>query len=380
MFMTVLAAGAGMPVPAARAAQPSALQPSTPQPAAAEALPGTRSTAPDAGGSKSWEFGGRGQWSPVPGAATQRAVANPTLDKAEQLLAGGRASDAEDVLVAWVKTPGNQAAADRDRALFLLSDAYYRGGDRLRAFLQLDELLDTYPESRFFNPALERQYQIADGYLNGYKDKLLGMRILSQDDKAIDMLFRVRERSPGSPLAERALLRTADFYFADAQFDFAADAYAAFARAYPRSPEMPKVKLRQALSSLAQFHGTKFDATPLLDARAQFEDLKVQHADTAEQAGVPKFNDTINRTLARKLLGTADWYRRTDKPKAAAYTLQTLVATYPRTAEADQARAELAKLPQAVVEQAGRVRTMGSEVGPSAPLGPPAPAATKPRS
>ena len=374
-----------MPRPAARAAQPTTPQPSAlqPQPVSAEVLPGTRPTAGDGAASRSWEFGGGGKWAALPDAATtQRAVANATLDRAEQSLSAGRAGEAEDALVAWVKTPGNRAAPDRDRALFLLADAYYRGDDWLRAFLQLDELLDTYPESRFFGPALERQYQIADGYLNGHKNKLLGLRILSQDEKAIDMLFRVRERSPGSPLAERALMRSADFYFAESEFDFAGDAYAAFARAYPRSPEMPKVKLRQALSSLAQFHGVRFDATPLLDARAQFEDLKIQHAETAEQAGVQKFNATINRTLAKKLLVTADWYRRTDRPKAAAYTLQTVLATYPRTAEADQAKAELAKLPKAMVDQAARVRTMSSEVGPaapSAPLGPAAPPSTKPR-
>jgi outer membrane assembly lipoprotein YfiO len=364
-----------MPPAAARAAQPSTPQPSASPPALQPSPPA------DGPASKSWEFGGRGQWAAVPEATGPKAVANPTLDKAEQLLAAGQAGQADDLLVAWIKSPGNQAAADRDRALFLLADAYYRDGDRLRAFLQLDELLDTYPESRFFGPALERQYQIADGYLSGYKDKLLGLRILSQEDKAIDMLFRVRERAPGSPLAERALMRSADFYFVDSQFDFAADAYAAFARAYPRSPEMGKVKLRQAISSLAQFHGVKFDATPLLDARTQFEDLKAQYPDVAERAGVQKFNETINAALARKLLVTADFYRRTNKPKAAAYTLQTLVATYPRSAEAEQARTELTKLPKAAVDQAARVRAQSTEVGPigpSEPLGPAAPA-TKPR-
>lgn len=339
----LLACGAGMPRPAAVAAEP-----------------------------KSWEFGGRGKWAEVQSPASQ-PVSNLTLDKAEQHLSAGDASAAEKLVVAWVKTPGNQAAPDRDRALFLLADAYYRGDERVKAFYQLDELLDTYPESRFFAPALERQYAIADEYLNGYKDKLLGMRVVGQDDKAIDMLFRVRERAPGSPLAERALLRTADYYFATSQFDFAGDAYQAYARAYPRSPEMGKVKLRQALSSLAQFRGTKFDSTPLIDARAQFEDLKVRYPDVAQQADVQKFIDTINRTLARKLLGTADFYRRTNKPKAAAYSLLTLVATYPTTAEADQARAELQRLPKAVVEQAGQVRRSEPTTQPVGPLGPPDP-------
>lgn len=305
---------------------------------------------------KEWDFGGGGKWTPVMPQSSSRPVNNPVLDQAEQQLAAGRVSAAQKLLLTWVKSPGNQAAADRDRALFLLADCYYRDDDLIKSFYQYDELLDRYPESRFFNPALERQFQIADDYLRGHKDKFLGLRILTQEDKAIDMLFRVRERAPGSPLAERALMRTADYYFATAQFDFAGDAYAAFARAYPRSPQMGTVRLRQALSSLAQFHGTKFDATPLIDARTEFEDLKVRYPEVAQQADVQKFVDTINRTLAKKMLNTADYYRRTSKAKASAYTLLTLIASYPRTAEADQAREALQRLPKQAVQEATQAR------------------------
>jgi outer membrane assembly lipoprotein YfiO len=319
---------------------------------------------------KEWEFSGRGKWTPLQPQSTTQPRNNPVLDQAEQELSARRASSAEKLLASWVKTPGNDSAPDRDRALFLLADAYYQEGDRLKAFYQLDELLDKFPESRFFQPSLERQFQIADDYLNGHRDKFLWFSVLGQEDKAIDMLFRVRERAPGSPLAERALLRTANYYYSTAQFDFASDAYTAFARAYPRSPEMGIVRLRQALSSLAQFHGIRFDATPLIDAKAQFQDIKIRYPEVAQQADVQKFIDTIDRTLAKKLLGTGDFYRRTGHAKAAAYTFMTVISTYPKTAEADQARAELQRLPKSVVEQAAQVRSSSPA---TRPLGPPRP-------
>ena len=85
------------------------------------------------------------------------------------------------------------------------------------------------------------------------------------------MLYRIQERSPGSPLAERALLRTADYYYNTGQFELASDAYAAYVRSYPRSPNVPRVRLRRAFASYAQFRGTKFDATSLLDARRRWK-------------------------------------------------------------------------------------------------------------
>jgi outer membrane assembly lipoprotein YfiO len=334
---------------------------------------------------KEWDFGGGGKWTPVQPSATTRPINNPTLDQAEQLLSAGHETEARRLLVSWVKTPGNQAAPDRDRALFLLADAYFREDDLLTSFYQYDELLDNYPESRFFNPALERQFTIADKYLNGHKDKFLGIRLLSQEDKAIDMLFRIRERAPGSPLAERALMRTAEYYFSTAQYDFAGDAYAAFARAYPRSPELGTVRLRQAFSSLAQFRGIKFDSTPLIDARTQFQDLQVRYPEIAKQAETTKFVDTINHTLAKKMLDMADFYRRTSRPKAAAYTLFTLIETYPNTAESDSARTALNRLPKAEVEAAKKARPAAlmtqpyrMPTGPATPEGPARPGVQTP--
>ena len=325
---------------------------------------------------KTWDLAGRGRWAEVPRAAgTSQPVANATLDRAEQLLASGEASRAQDVLLDWVKAPANRLAPDRDRALFLLADAYYRRDERITAFYHLDELLDFHPESRFFTPALEKQFRIADEFLRGHKRKLLWFRVLSAEDEAIDMLFRIQERAPGSPLAERALRRTADHYFATSQFDLAGDAYAAYARSYPRSPDVGRVRLQQAFSSLAQFRGARFDSTPLIDARTQFEDIKARYPDLAEQANVQKFIDTINQTLARKLLTTADLYRRTGKPKAAAYTLLTLTATYPRTPAADQARADLQRLPKWAVEQAGQVKASEAT---TRPIGPETPAELRP--
>lgn len=299
---------------------------------------------------KTYDYGGGGRWTAAPAPQTQRSqvVTNPTLDRAEQLLTGRTRNpeDAKDLLVDWLKA--HPSAPDRDRAIYLLGEADYQLDDRIKAFYQLDELLDKYPDSRFYRPALEKQYQIADAFLNGHKTKLLGigfLRVLSADDEAIDMLFRLQERSPGSAMAERCLLRTADFYFSTSQFDLASDAYAAYVRSYPRGSQLPRVRLRQALSSYAQFRGVRFDATALIDARAQFEDIKNRYPELAADNHVQTYIDQINSTLARKMLVTADFYRRTDKITGAVYTLRQLISTYPSSKEAQTAKGELARMP-----------------------------------
>jgi outer membrane assembly lipoprotein YfiO len=293
------------------------------------------------------EYAGHGQWRdvtpPPTAAAASDVIADSTLDEVERLLEANQIHDAHQLISPWLKQ--NPNAADRDRGLFLLAEIYFAQDDRITAFYHLDELMDKYPASRFFGVALQKQYDIADAFLNGYKRRFLGLHILSAEDEAIEMLYRIQERSPGSAMAERALLRSADYYFRSSQFDLAADAYGAFAKSYSRSPDVSYVKLRQAFSYLAQFRGVRYDATPLLDARAKFTEVIAQFPDLAAEENLRDRIDRIDRTLAEKLYITADFYARTSKPKAAVYVYRYLIETYPATPAADDANRALARLP-----------------------------------
>lgn len=290
-----------------------------------------------------------GRWQVVEGPATQPSAveSDPQLDEIERIIGQGRYKEAKARLVNWLKF--HRGSPMHDRGLFLMAEAQYRLGDRIKAFYYLDELMDLYPESSLFFTALNRQYDIADKYLSGAKRRVLFFN-LGVEDEAIEMLFRIQTRSPGSELAEKALLRTADYYYADSQFDLAADAYGAYLRQYPRSPLTARVKLRQAYSNLAQFRGLKFDPTPVIDARTQLLNLTAEFPEVAQEENIQSLLDRIDATFAKKLYVTADFYKRTKQPRAAAYVYGYLVAAYPDSPEASKAKGQLMRLPKPDVE------------------------------
>lgn len=312
------------------------------------ALLAVLSFAAVAAAQQSWEFiPGEQRWQRVDSASTQ-PMKDPALDRVEQSLLSGSASAARKSVVQWLKA--NKQSPVRDRGLYYLGEANFLLNRRINAFYNFDELLDNYPASSFFYPSLQRQYDIADAFLRGHKRKILGLRIFGAREEAIEMLFRIQQRVPGSPLAEKSLLRTADYFYDNAEFDLAADAYAAFARSYPRSPKLERVRLRQAFSSLAQFRGLKFDATPIIDARQQLADIAAIYPDLSRQQNLPAINQRIEQTVARKNLDRADFYRRTHKPQAAAWHYQYVIKMFPNMPEAQEARDELAKLPQWAID------------------------------
>jgi outer membrane protein assembly factor BamD (BamD/ComL family) len=111
------------------------------------------------------------------------------------------------------------------------------------------------------------------------------------------------------------------------------------------------VKLRQAFANYAQFRGLRFDATPLVDARAQLNEIVAQYPELAQEEGLPAVLERIDRTFAEKLYVTADFYRRTHEPRAAAYTYRYLIDAYPNTPEAQKAQQALARFPASAREE-----------------------------
>jgi len=297
------------------------------------------------GDPKSYQYDSTtGKWIEAQTRPTLVLPSNPVVDRAQQLFDARRYDQAHDLLVDWlIKNP---KGPERDRAMFILAQFYFVNGDRVWCFYQCDEILENYPDSRMFFQALELQFRVADAFLAGYKKRFLGLPVVPMEDAALEMLFRIQERAPGSPIAERALLRTCDYYYRTSEFDLAADAYGAFLRIYPRSPEVARARLRQAYANFAQFHGPAYDATPLLDARTQFLAIQSRTPDLAREEGVQQFVERIDEHLAAKIRVDADYYIRVNQPKSAVFLYRSLIQRYPNSKDAQAARGLLAKMPK----------------------------------
>ena len=289
-----------------------------------------------------------GRWQAVPDAPASQPTPDADLDHMDQLLKVGDAKAARNVGIDWVKAH-DKKAANRDRAILLLAQANFKLDDRLRAYYYLDELMDEYPASPLFAAALDQQYRIAEGYLAGHKDSILGLPLADREEEAVEMLYRIQQRSPGSPLAQKALLRTADYYFAHGEYALAHDAYTFYVKNYPRAETIPQVKLRQAFSSLAQFKGPQFDASPIQDARAELGDIAAAYPQLAREENIAGIIERIDQEMANKLFIEAGYYRRTGRPVGAVYVYRYLIETYPNADKVPAARAALAEMPKSAL-------------------------------
>lgn len=245
----------------------------------------------------------------------------------------------------WIKA--NKKNPLMPQVLLLQGDAEVARGNKYKALYPYEDLLNNYPTTDLYIPTLQREFTIAQAFLQGYKRKFLGLRILPVQDDAVELLDRIQDRQRGSPLAERAGILVADYFYNQGKFKEAVDAYNDFLRRYPYSQYVRKAEIRRAESSLGNFRGVLFDFTPLYDARERLTAVAQAYPQTSEELQVRAIDDRIYQLEGAKELEIARYYWRAGRKHASAYYYKRVIANWPDTLHAQAAKAELTRrLPQ----------------------------------
>lgn len=288
-----------------------------------------------------WELR-NGSWVPLvePGTGTPEG-------QVAQMIRDLRANQTKSVIEQakkWIKAYPRHPLVPQ--VLLMQGDAEVLRGNKYGALYPYEDLLNGFPTSDLFLPTLEREYNIADAFLNGYKRKFLGFRMLSGTEDALELLDRIQDRQRGSALAEQAGLRKADYYYNAGKFEDAIAEYTLFLKRYRYSQYTRKAEIRRMEANLANFRGVLFDFTPLLSARTELADIVQHYPQSAEELQARAVDDRIYQLEGAKSLEIARYYLRAGKKHAAAYYYNRVIADWPDTSYADAARRELAgKLP-----------------------------------
>ncbi|HVS70730.1 MAG TPA: outer membrane protein assembly factor BamD [Phycisphaerae bacterium] len=278
-----------------------------------------------------------GSWVPL----VQPSPDSPEGQVAQMIrdLADNRTKDLIFNAQQWIKK--NKTNPLMPQVLLLQGDAEVKRGNRYKALFSYEALVNNYPNSDLYLPVLQREFNIADSFLRGYKRKFLGLRIISETGDALELLDRIQDRQRGSPLAEQAGIRIADYHFDHGEFPEAVDTYTDFLKRYPYSQYVRKAEIRRAQASLANFRGVLFDFTPLYDARERLGAVAQAYPQSAEALQVPAIDDRIYQLEGRKNLEIARYYWRAGDRHAAAETYKRVIANWPNTPYAQDARTEL---------------------------------------
>lgn len=313
-------------------------------------------------GQESYTLGGSGQWQQQASAEADSPAGQ--LQAARRALAEGRHDHARKLADAWLKKYGDDPLAVE--AYLLRADARAASGNYYKALFDYEHVIRTFPASEQFFTALEREYHIAMLYSQGLNRTLLGMPILPATGEAEELLIRMQERAPGSDLGERASIALGDHYYRLGQWSGAADAYDLFLVNYPRSRFREHAMLRLIQANLAQFRGSQYDPTGLIQATQYLKRYQQEFPAAASKLGAETLLEEIRGATGEKLLYSASWYDRRHEQVSAAFLYRRLAEQFPDTTAGREALRRLDALGELASDM------IEAEAGPqTAPTGQP---------
>ena len=261
---------------------------------------------------------------------------DPAVTQVRDLVAGGQAADLKAAVKAadtWIDSADAAGSTDGALPAMLLArgDALVARGKLWKALYDYERLLNEYPSSPLYLDAVAREFEIAEQFIDGFKRKLLGFRIIPTDGEGEELLIRVQERAPGTDLAERAAIRLADYYYDKQQMVLSAEAYDLFLENHPDSDRREHAMLRLIQANLSRFRGPAFDATGLIEAQERLRVYADNYPASAERLGVSALDQRIRESLAARQLESAGWYRRRGDDVAARTLYDRVIDAYPGT-------------------------------------------------
>jgi outer membrane protein assembly factor BamD len=226
-------------------------------------------------------------------------------------------------------------------AQYKLGVLYEKKKDLPNAATAYEKLIKNYPHSTDFNNALEGEFRLGTAYLEGAKQKVLGIPTLASRDRAIVIYNVIINNAPYSryaPLAQydigQAKEREQDYKGAIADYQVVVDKY-------PTDPIAADALYQIGFNYLTLSRNGSNDRLASQRARENFEDFLAAYP-TSEKAAQAKENiASLANMQTGGSLQIADYYYGQKQFRAAVVYYNDVIRQQPDSADSTKAKARL---------------------------------------
>jgi outer membrane protein assembly factor BamD (BamD/ComL family) len=237
-----------------------------------------------------------------------------------------------------------------DLDLFIHGELQYWRNRYGRALVKFEKMLKNYAASEFSAPALQREFDMAQDYLQGRKKTVLGIFKISGYAEGVEIMEKISDRAgldEPNGVGLRAALAVAEHFEAQEKYLEAYLKWSEIASYWETGPVGKTALYRMAENNLAAYdrHPPQkrphFDGSKLTTAKTYYQKFLALYPEDAREGEVPQKIQHIDEELAYKQLAIGQFYRGTGKHQAANLYFDMVVRNWPQTEAAAAARQAL---------------------------------------
>jgi tetratricopeptide (TPR) repeat protein len=257
-----------------------------------------------------------------------------------------------------------------EECLFYEAECLYAQGEYPKARELYHKLLSAdkgNPSSRFRNEAVQRQFDIADNWLEVTRQEMQEQKeyeegrrwfvlprlfqfekekpFLDAEGHALKACEAVYLQDPSGPKAPEALYRAGGVSFFRERYLDADNYYSTLVEQFPRSPQAPHALELAIQSKIHVTGGAEYDGRKLAEARQLVDTALRSYPELkSRQDFLERTLISINEQQAEKDFGIAEFYRRTKHAGPAYFQYELVRRRYAGTAWADKATERMMEL------------------------------------
>jgi outer membrane protein assembly factor BamD (BamD/ComL family) len=267
---------------------------------------------------------------------------------------GEAAKQFEEVMKRW---PDSQLEQD---AMFQLAESRFFGKQYPKAVDAYDALLVKYPNSNHLDKVITRQFSIARYWEAHHQydphwvttPNLIDRTRPTFDTcgRAVRVYENIRLNDPTGPLADDALMASANSYFLRGRFSDADYHYGLLRSEYPRSEHQYEAHILGLQCKLRIYQGPDYDGKPLEEAERLVKQLRTQFAgelDEAQQKRLTEVSGQVKKETAGRLYHMAQHFENIGYNRAAKVYYAQVVRDHAASDLSSRARTRLAALADA---------------------------------
>ena len=253
----------------------------------------------------------------------------------------------EDALREYKKLLKNYSKArEAAQAQFAIGRVWEEMKKYWHAVEEYQKVVDRYPFSDLGPKVVERQYVIANLFLEGKaKDREFAKSLLGTDYKIPDVFVKVIKNDPYGPYAPASQYKIGLFHLEKNEYQEARDAFEKTVNDYPDSKWAESARFQIAVADAKRSVGAQYDQKTTTIAVQGFEDYVKNNPDSQLSASAKAQIDKLRLKEAENSFVVGDYYWKTKKYKSARIYWQAVVDQYGETPWGVKAREKLKTIP-----------------------------------
>jgi len=288
------------------------------------------------------------------GFGPDETIARQNLQEGEALFRQGKYAEAiAKFKTAVARWPDSTIEED---ALFLLAECYFFTDKYPRAEDTYARLLKKYDNTRYLDTVVARLFAIGrywEQYYREHPEWVIQPNLFDRSrpwfdtfGNAIAAYEKVRLHDPIGPLADDAVMATANAYFVKGEYENAAYHYRLLRKEYPNSDFQVPAHILGLQAVMRVYQGEHYDGDPLQEAEEIAQQALTQFGNQLgeEKARMQQAAAAIKEMKARRDWAMGQYYEQKSYYGAARTYYQNLINNYPDTQHAALARRRLEEI------------------------------------